>query len=239
MLTLLTTTGCRPQAWAICEELMRRQTFAGAVHWVIVDDGEVPQPINFHRRGWMLQVVRPTPFWRPGENTQARNLLAGLDVVDSGDRLLVIEDDDYYTPDYLAAASAWLDDADLAGECWAKYYNLRTGIYRECGNLKHAGLCSTAMAGPAIEAFRKVCHTKAKFIDIELWRTFAGKKKLHRHSTNFCVGLKGLPGRAGIGSGHRLAVGAGGRSDPAGSVFAQWLGGGTVHYQHLRGRSNG
>ena len=54
MLTLLTTTGCRQDTWAICEALMAQQTYDGAVRWVIVDDGEVEQTVNFQRDNWSI-----------------------------------------------------------------------------------------------------------------------------------------------------------------------------------------
>jgi len=73
-LTLLTMTGARPEAWAICETLMLRQTFTGAVRWIIVDDGPIAHPITFSRAMWVLEVVRPIPFWVSGKNTQARNI---------------------------------------------------------------------------------------------------------------------------------------------------------------------
>src|SRR5690606_8566975 len=78
LFTLLSATGARPEAWAICERLMARQDYAGPVRWVIVDDGPEPQPVTFQRDGWVLEVVRPEPYWQPGQNTQARNLAAGL-----------------------------------------------------------------------------------------------------------------------------------------------------------------
>lgn len=74
MLTLLTATGARPQAWAICERLMMAQDYSGPVRWVIVDDGKEAQPVTFERDGWTLEVIRPAPYWRQGQNTQARNL---------------------------------------------------------------------------------------------------------------------------------------------------------------------
>ena len=88
MLTLLTATGCRPEAWALCERWMARQTYAGTVRWVIVDDGPDEQPITFEREGWVLEVLRPTPRWRLGNNTQARNLSEGLAVI-GADALVV------------------------------------------------------------------------------------------------------------------------------------------------------
>ena len=63
MLHLLTATGARPQAWAICERLMAAQDYAGPVTWIIVDDGPEPQPVTFERAGWRLVVIRPAPLW--------------------------------------------------------------------------------------------------------------------------------------------------------------------------------
>ena len=51
MLTLLTATGARPEAWAICERLMARQTYAGPVRWIIVDAGPEAQPVTLQRAG--------------------------------------------------------------------------------------------------------------------------------------------------------------------------------------------
>lgn len=50
------------------------QDYKGPVRWVIVDDGKEAQPVTFQRDDWTLEVIRPTPFWRQGQNTQARNL---------------------------------------------------------------------------------------------------------------------------------------------------------------------
>ena len=126
MLTLLTATGCRPEAFAITEKLALNQTFAGDVHWILVDDGEVAQPITFSVPNWTLTVIRPEPFWKKGENTQARNLLAGLEVVPDDARLVIWEDDDYMAPSYLSWVNNRLDKADLVGESHAWYYNLPT-----------------------------------------------------------------------------------------------------------------
>lgn len=86
---LLTATGARPEAWALCEQWMARQDYAGPVHWVIVDDGETPQPITFSRDGWTLTVIRPLPRWKQGMNTQCRNMLAGLEKIDRTQPLLM------------------------------------------------------------------------------------------------------------------------------------------------------
>jgi hypothetical protein len=202
-LTLLTPTGCRPSAWAICERLMARQTYTGSVRWVVVDDGETAQPITFMRRDWALDVVRPTPHWRPGQNTQARNLAAGLAEIGADERVAIIEDDDYYGAGYLADVARWLDDCELVGEGFARYFNVATGRGAAMENAAHASLCSTAVRGHALERLRRVVASGEKWIDLALWRSCQGA--IHR--TQHVVGIKGLPGRGGIGAGHRPAFG--------------------------------
>lgn len=219
MLTLLTATGARPEAWARCERLMARQTYTGPVRWVVVDDGPEPQPVTFQRDGWTVEVIRPTPYWEPGQNTQARNLRAGLAVIQPHESVVVIEDDDWYAPDWLATVAAKLVDAELVGETRARYYNVRRMVGRELSNLAHASLCASAMRGRALALFRAVCLSSSKFIDIELWRKAPSKALFHGHRT---VGLKGLPGRGGIGMGHAGTFN--GTPDPSGTLLRAWIG---------------
>lgn len=217
MLTLLTATGARPQAWALCQQLMRMQDHAGPVRWVIVDDGACAQPISFERPGWTLEVIRPQPYWQPGNNTQARNLAAGLAVIGDDERVVVIEDDDAYAPGYLSAVAGWLDAAPLVGESHARYYHVGRQVWRDCGNHAHASLCSTAVRGEGLVALRQSVASNHTFIDIELWRAPIGKR-LYR--TAHVVGIKGLPGRGGIGAGHRMN----GARDRNGDKLRAWLG---------------
>ena len=227
MLTLLTATGCRPQAWRLCERWMMAQDYPGAVRWLVVDDGEEPQPVTFERAGWSLEVIRPTPRWKPGMNSQARNLLAGLDRLEPNDSLVVIEDDDYYGPGYLSAAESWLKRGELVGECMARYYNVARRVGRQLNNRSRASLCSTAMRGAAIKQFRKECKPGVQFIDMSLWLNFKGPKVLKE--TKHVVGIKGLPGRGGIGMGHKETfIGA---QDPDGALLHEWVGEDARYYE--------
>ena len=79
MLQIITATGARPEALALCHRWMRAQTYTGQVLWLIVDDGPAPSPIEKMPDNWRTVVIRPAPFWQPGQNTQARNLLRGID----------------------------------------------------------------------------------------------------------------------------------------------------------------
>lgn len=219
MLQLLTATGCRPEAFALCERWMAAQTYTGQVTWIIVDDGVEPTPITRSPKGWTQVVIRPMPYWRPGQNTQARNLLKGLAAVDPRFPVLIIEDDDHYAPDWLATVAQALERAELVGECRARYYNIAQRKGRQLRNEGHASLCATAMRGAAIETFRRCCERSPKFIDLELWRRHRSR---HLFTGYRVVGIKGLPGRGGIGMGHRDDFR--GEFDPDGALLRQWVG---------------
>ncbi|MBH1591394.1 glycosyltransferase family 2 protein [Stenotrophomonas maltophilia] len=219
MLTLLTATGARPAAWALCERWMARQDYAGPVRWIIVDDGPMPQPVTFRREGWQLVLVRPSPHWAPGQNTQARNLLKGLAAVGPDDRLVIIEDDDWYAPDWLTTVAAELEHAELVGEHRARYYNVEQRRGRQLANTGHASLCSTAMRGSALQDFADACRSRPKFIDLELWRRARGRRLFGGHRV---VGIKGLPGRGGIGMGHDPDFK--GEADASGALLRRWVG---------------
>ena len=218
MLTLLTATGCRPLAWEISEKLAIRQTFSDPVRWIIVDDGKQAQPITFKKTNWELVVVRPQPYWQFGQNTQARNLAEGMKLISENDRVVVWEDDDSYHPDWLVTVDHWLNKADLVGEKRARYYNVRTKKYRQLQNDQHASLCCTAMKGKAIQAFVKELKAGVQFIDINLWKHFGGSRALY--DSKMVVGIKGTPGRNGIGMGHKNDFQ--GKIDLDGSILRQW-----------------
>lgn len=227
MLTLLTATGSRPEAWALCQKWMQRQSYAAPVRWIIVDDGEAAQAIKFKKRGWTLEVIRPEQHWQPGQNTQARNLLAGLALVGADDRLVIIEDDDWYAPDWLQTVNAALDRAELVGERVARYYNVRQSKFREFPNDNHASLCATAMRGQAINTFRSVCRPGINFIDMVLWNAHADRQVFDGSRV---IGIKGLPGRSGIGIGHsREFVGD---IDHGGEVLESWVGSDAAVYRN-------
>ena len=225
MLTLLTATGARPEAFGLCERWMAAQDYTGRVHWVIVDDGPEPQPVTLARDGWTVEVIRPTPAWEPGQNTQARNLLAGLEVIGEDARVVLIEDDDHYAPDWLTHIDAQLDHAELVGEGMARYYNVALRVGRQLNNLQHASLCSTAVRGRAIDTLRQVCQLGAQFIDIELWRRHPSRHVFGGHRV---TGIKGLPGRGGIGMGHKPEFN--GTADPDGRLLRKWIGDDAMHY---------
>lgn len=204
MLHVLTATGARPAAFSLCVRWMARQTYAGRVTWIIVDDGPEPAAIPVMPANWHVVLIRPAPFWQPGQNTQRRNLAKGLAAVQPGGRLVIVEDDDWYAADWLATVAAELERAELVGENDSRYFNVATGRGKAMHNTKHASLCATAMRGAALETFRQVLRTCERGIDMQLWNRHPSR---HLFTGHRVVGIKGLPGREGIGVGHRPAFG--------------------------------
>lgn len=199
MLTALTPTGARPEAFAKCVEQMRAQSYTGRVKWIIVDDGPDSMPTPGMPENWSVIHVRPEPLWEPGQNTQARNLREGLEWVKPDDRLVIIEDDDEYASWWLGRVNEWLDHDDLVGEAPSIYRHMN-GREKNMNNTQHASLCATAMKGSAIEDFRRVLDEGPTMIDMRLWKR-GGKIYPQQGGV---IGLKGYPGRPGIGMGHRI-----------------------------------
>lgn len=225
MLNLLTCTGMRPDAWELCQLWMSRQTYKKPVRWVIVDDGPVPQKITFQRNGWELVIVRPEPFWS-GNNTQHRNLLAGLENITKGARLAFIEDDDYYPADWLETIDRELDRGDLVGMIPNRYYNVKTGQTHECSNSRHSSLCSTAIKGEInYHVLKTQTERCKKLIDIQIW-----KHCQNRHTFNSIqvIGMKAMPGRGGIAGGHTMS-----EKNPCVDL-QKWIGDDAKYYERFR-----
>lgn len=219
MLYLLTPTGDRPEGLGLLAGYINAQTWRGPVRWIVVDDCQPLSPIVEVRSGIEVERLCPEWTWQPGMNTQAACMRAGLDCIPAEATCIVLEDDDAYLPEHVATVLAALERAELVGERVARYYNVATRRCRLIPGHFHASLASTAVRGRALAMLKEVCAAGSRHIDMDLWRGFTGPKELLE--TANVVGLKGLPGRGGIGIGHRDTFGD---PDPAGAVLAEWIG---------------
>lgn len=186
---------------------MRRQTYQHPVTWVVVDDCNPRTTDDLQtdfKARWTILKTYPTPTWRPGENTQGRNLNAAINIIlhnfqlSDVECIFFIEDDDYYRPEYLERMMQYWDGGGLLAETNTIYYNALMRHYLVNANTAHGSLFQTAMSPLAIPYLKKVLHER--FIDFALWRSTPGGKLFHEY--DLAVGIKGLPGRGGIGGGH-------------------------------------
>lgn len=195
MITAITCTGDRHVVFKLCEQWMARQTMK-IDQWIVVDDGKVPTKVTLGQ-----QYIRRDPRTDDPPHTLGLNILAALPHI-KGDKILFIEDDDYYKSNYVEVMNKWLNEYHLVGQANAIYYNLKYRWWHTHPNTKHASLCQTGCTTYMLKYLEPLCKQDLRFIDIEFWAKSLGRKYIDKNTTRMCVGLKGLPGRTGIGMGH-------------------------------------
>jgi hypothetical protein len=207
MITAITPTGDRPLPFGLCVEYMARQT-RKPDQWVIVDDGRVPLAQtgeDLQQRCGIadVQIVRRLPERGDPPHTLPVNLLTALERVASP-RLAFIEDDDWYSPHHIERLDDDLRTHELAGSQGIVYYHVVKRCHRVMGaSSPHSSLCQTGMTASVIPLLRRICASiDTGFVDLLLWRGFTGDKKLTK-DPGTVVGIKGLPGRAGLTMGWR------------------------------------
>lgn len=205
MIYLLTPTGGRQDCIDLLSSYLREQSCCEDITWLVIDD-VCPATVLPGNMPFRVVRLRPPWRWKKGENTQARSLNWGLGLIENPNaKVLIIEDDEVYLPGHVSNIVEHLDNYDLAGEKTAKYYNVKSGRYKEMNGGRHCALASCGLKGPAISALRKLCVPGSKFIDSRLWKSYEGPKI--RLDTSNVFGIKGMPGRPGIGVGHRPSFG--------------------------------
>lgn len=208
-----------------CVRHVQRQKYLGSIQWVIVDDGWTHVEKPMLRELDEVTLIQLTA--RPREITLVRNLLAALDAV-KFDLILIVEDDDWYSDQYVHGMSEILRDHDMAGCSESRYYHVPSRRYRI---LKHPGrssLCHTGFRRSQLPRLREICEkARNPFVDVPFWEETMRVPGCLRRDP-LCIGIKGMPGRDGIGVGHRPQNGDGWIADNAGtlqgSVLRSWIG---------------
>jgi len=208
MICLITPTGARPAQFDLCCHFMRNQTYQGKITWIIIDDA---QPRSTDKVGadfrsdWTIIKIYPLPLWS-GQNTQARNLSVGINTLLSNytkeeiEAIFIIEDDDYYRPVYLEKMFSHLQGYWVAGERNTIYYNVLYRNYADNNNRAHSSLFQTVFTTDVIPTFLQCLP--AQFIDAHFFMVMDKSKVNLFNDGSLAIGMKGLPGRKGIGAGH-------------------------------------
>jgi hypothetical protein len=216
MLTAITPTGDRPLAFSLCQKWMENQAVK-VDQWLVVDDGRHPieKPNGF-------DYVRREPGPGDSKYTLSENLRAAIPYI-KGDMILIIEDDEYYAPGYVGAMATHLSKTEVTGIGRSRYYHLPTGGYLVIGNMGHASLAQTGFRKSFIPELLKILTPGKLYIDYAIWQ--AAKKRRSCHvfydPKPLYVGMKGLPGRGGIGRGHDPRIYK--KRDAGRKVLRQWV----------------
>lgn len=201
-ITAITTACHRPEAFAICEQYMAKQTVK-PMQWLVLDDDEIPTKCTAGQDYYYWPEFR-------GRGSLAKKVRRALEQnLVKGDAIAFVENDDFYAFDYMAWMTAGLQKFALYGEGRALYYNVNHRWWFEHVNLKHASLCATGLTNQLFPWLLKQCQISDEpFLDVRLWHNAPGPAAVydpysrpdkHRHS----VGIKAMPGRVGYGGGHR------------------------------------
>lgn len=201
-ITAITPTGDRPLAFGLLRRWVERQT-RRPDQWIVVDDGAEPMEIG----DWpeWATYLRREPGPDDPLHTLSPNLGRALPWI-TGDKIILLEDDEYYSPSYVKEMARRLDGAEIVGLCENRYYHLPTGGYCTHPNRTHASLAQTAFRASVLPEFGELLRADSDdFLDIRLWRLIEGSGRgalfVDRERPLY-VGIKGLPGRKGIGIGH-------------------------------------
>lgn len=236
LITVITPTGLRPQAFARCEHYMQRQTYTGDIQWIVIDDAEprttlsIPKNSNIHQEYYR----GPVP-WKPGINTQRPNMHEALQHVEKDTKAIMVwEDDDNYHPTFIDTMMFLLQRFPAVGEANNRYYAIKSRSYKEWKNVNHSSLCSTAMWGKLLPVLYEAVNSGELFMDISFWRKVyeQGHNAILLLNANLGCGIKEMPGRHGIGAGHD-PEGQGFTKDPGYDQLKAWTGDDWKWYMEL------
>lgn len=212
LITLVTPTGTRQECITLLEKYIKRQTYfqdpSHTYEWIIVDDGSIETKLTMPE---VQRYFRGPKIWKEGYNTQRLNMNVAIPEV-KGDFCFIIEDDDYLSPEYIEKMMYLLHEYPAVGEGNAFYYNIMARCWRRWGNfsphntfsLCYASLCQTAIRKELLPCLDQALNSGETWPDIALWRimTNKGLKPFLFCNQDLVVGIKGMPGRTGIGAGH-------------------------------------
>jgi hypothetical protein len=172
--------------------------------WIIVDDGQKP----YGTKGLpeYAEHIRRDPSNDPPGHTIGLNMAVALNHV-RHEHVIMMEDDDWYSPYYLAYMTGLLIGHPLVGLWGTNYYHVKSRGWREMGRNGHAALAVTGFHNEMIPALRMVIPGDIQF-DLRIWRAYGNMGRLVAGRTlGMHCSMKGLPGRAGAGVGHKKRTG--------------------------------
>lgn len=227
-ITLITPTGDRPMAFDLCQRWMRSQTVQPD-QWIVVDDGKTPMDSIGPGITYVRREPKPTDY----KHTLTINIAEAIPLI-YGDKILIIEDDEYYAPRYVEEMSKRLDDFEVVGIGCSKYYHIQTGGFEMHRNMAHASLAQTGFRKSFLPVFTECVNAgmATAWLDDRIWtriRTSKGTKNAISalvfvdSEESLYVGVKGIPGRNGIGIGHKVESYRQHPNDPGREQLKKWI----------------
>lgn len=203
--TVITPTGDRFAAFNRCIQWVLTQTVMPS-QWIIVDDGTIPLTDAMQLPKWATYVRRERKPTDP-PHTLSSNLLSAIDHIEN-DKILIMEDDDWYAPNYIEFMLPYFDQADMIATNRITYYHLLGRVWKQGKPAKHSALAQTGFTQKAIPQLKRVCEMdnweirEKGLVDRYWWHSFEGTQLLIQEPPLLHAGFKGLFGRKGLAEGH-------------------------------------
>lgn len=229
-ISVITPTADQPYGIALAEAYMERQTVAPD-EWIVVDDGVEHAVLT---RG-QTHITLPRRY--EGGRSLANNILEALPEV-SGDVVLIWEHDDWYAPNHIETCVKELRRFKATGSRIQRYYNVAHQLHIAMLN-RGSALCNTAFTVDLLDKLKSAAmlafDTASIGVDRLFWDSLEVSDK-NIHTINTVVGIKGLPGRSGLGVGHRPLSGRRRkwRRDYRFSQLRAWIGEDYMNYLGLQ-----
>lgn len=225
--SVITPTADQPTGMRYLEGFMARQTVQPD-EWIVADDGLEPARLTMGQ----THIVRKRVA--EGGASLAGNMLAALERV-TGDVVIVFEHDDHYQPDHIETCLRNLEGYKATGSVWQRYYNVEHRCWIVMRNIGSA-LCNTAFTADRIPAMQAACQSaiarRSYGVDRLFWDSLPASEK-NITDTYTVTGIKGLPGRKGLGLGHRPKTSnRKWADDPKLVKLREWVGDDVVLYGH-------
>lgn len=196
-LIVMTPTGNRNKVFGLCQKWVARQTLKPD-QWIVIDDGEEKYDLP---NVTYLDYVKRKRLPSDPRHTLTLNTLMGFERIPQGDhKIIVVEDDDWYHPEYLEIISILLNKYQLAGQGEAFYYFFPAKQVIQHHNKNHCSWCQTGFQSNILPLIKKVCRENFTALDIRVWQLKVTKIIISGYPP-LLVGMKGLPGRTGQTSG--------------------------------------
>lgn len=221
-ISVITPTCDRPRGIELCERYIARQTVQPD-EWIVSDGGQVPAKLTMGQ----VHLRQPAP---PGAANLATNVLRALEAV-TGDVVIVVEDDDHYAPNHIAACIAGLKRNPAYGCARLLYFNVEHRCWVQMAN-RGAALCQTALRRELIPEMQRAAQEAMANNDFTIdGRFWSGRRKMAT-GPQTVIGIKGLAGTPGLGIGHRPKSKSGRfwRPDPELQYLRQHIGADVENY---------
>lgn len=126
----------------------------------------------------------------------------GIELVKQADidLVFIMENDDFYPPDYFARFHPHFVNFEFFGDEYTTYYNLKNKTYRTWHHPRRSSLFTTGFKISALDRFQWPDDNE-RFLDIKLWQ-YANSRKRKFVRTD-AIGIKHGIGKTG-GKGHYM-----------------------------------